>query len=102
MEEYEAIVSRFPNPPRQTPGNPMAIQEVVIPCQNIHLHKAVGQQIGFYPGQPGNGTGAFTIKVSRRLYVYDAKTRQYLRPATEEDLKKWNDAIEAGVRWLAN
>lgn len=97
-DQYEAILSHLPSPPRQTLGNPKAFQEVMIPCQNIDLYKAVGQQIGFYLGEPKDRTAVFTIKYSGPLNVYDAKSREYLRIATEEDIKKWNDAIEAGVR----
>jgi hypothetical protein len=97
-DQYEAILSRLPSPPRQTPGDPMAFQEVMIPCQNIDLHKAVGQQIGFYLGEPRDRTAVFTIKSSGPLNVYDVKTREHLQIATEEDVKRWNDAIEAGER----
>jgi hypothetical protein len=99
-DRYEVLLSRLPSPARQTqtPRNPMAFQEVMIPCQNVDLHKAVGQQIGFYLGEPRDRTAVFTIKFSGPLNVYDAKSREYLRIATEEDVKKWNDAIEAGVR----
>lgn len=96
--QFEAIVSRLPNPPRQTPANPMEFQEVMIPCQNIELHITVGHQIGFYLGEPKDRTAVFTIKSSGPLNVYDAQSREYLRIATEEDVKKWNDAIEAGER----
>ena len=64
----------------------MTIQDVMIPCQHIELNKAVGQQIGFYLGEPKDPTVAFTIEFS-----------EYLRIATREDVKKWNDAIEARV-----
>ena len=101
-EEYETVVRRLANPPGPTAGNSMAIREVVVPCQNILLHKTVGQRIGYYVGQPGGGIGMITKKVYCKPNIYDAKTRQYLRPATEQDLKKWNDAIEVGVRCLAN
>jgi hypothetical protein len=97
-DQYEANLSHLPSPPRQTLGNPKAFQEVMIPCQNIDLHKAVGQQIGFYLGEQRDRTAVFTIKPSGPLNVYDAKSREYLRIATEEDIKKWNDAIEAAVR----
>ena len=65
--------------------------------QHIEPNKAVGQQIGFYLGEPKDRTVAFTIEFSGRLNVYDANTREYLRIATREDVKKWNDAIEARV-----
>ena|ERR1700693_2366071 len=97
-DQYEAILSCLPSPPRPTPGNPMAFQEVMIPCQNVDLHQAVGQQIGIYLGEPRDRAAVFTIKSSGPLNVYDAKSREYLRIATEEDVKKWNDAIEVGVR----
>jgi hypothetical protein len=97
-DQYEIILSRLPSPPRQTPGSPMAFQEVMIPCQKIDLHKAVGQLIGFYLGEPRDRTAVFTTKSSGPLNVYDAKSREYLRIATEEDVKKWNDAIAARVR----
>ena len=98
MQQYEAVVSRLPGSPRQTLGNPIAIQEVMIPCQHMALHKAVGQQIGFYPGEPRDRTPEFTIKSSGHLNLYDTKTRGYQRIATEEDVKKWNNAIEARVK----
>ena len=66
-DQYEAILSRLP-------GNQMAFQEVMIPCQNIDLHKAVGKQIGFYLGEPRERTAVFTIKSSGPLNVYDAKS----------------------------
>jgi hypothetical protein len=90
-DQYEALLSRLLSPPGRIAGNPMEFQEVMVPCQNIELHKAVGQQIGFYLGEPKNRTAG-------PLNLYDAKSREYLRLATEEDVKKWNDAIEAGVR----
>jgi hypothetical protein len=90
-DQYEALLSRLPSPPRRIPGNPVEFQEVMVPCQNIELHKAVGQQIGFYLGEPRDRSAG-------PLNLYDAKSREYLRLATEEDVKKWNDAIEAGIR----
>ena len=72
----------------------MTIQDVMIPCQHIELNKAVGQQIGFYLGEPRDRTAVFTIKSSGPLNVYDVKTREHLQIATEEDVKRWNDAIE--------
>src|ERR1700730_2115486 len=64
----------------------MTIQDVMIPCQHIELNKAVGQQIGFYLGEPKDPTVAFTIEFSARLNVYDANTHEYLRIATREDV----------------
>ena len=95
-DQYEAFRNRFPTTPNQTAGNPLAFHEVIIPCQNIGLHKAVQQQIGFYLGEPRDHAEAFTIDFSGPLNVYDAKSRKYLRMATVEDVKKWNDAIEVG------
>jgi hypothetical protein len=80
----------------------MTIQDVMIPCQHIELNQAVGPQIGLYLGEPKDRTVAFTIEFSGRLNVYDAKTHEYLRIATREDVKKWNDAIEARVNWPGN
>ncbi len=70
----------------------MTIQDVMIPCQPIELNKAVGQQIGFYLGEPKDRTVAFTIEFSGRLNVYDAKTREYLRIATRrcEEMERCN------------
>jgi hypothetical protein len=76
----------------------MAVQEVMIPCQNIDLHKAVRQRIGFYVGAPRDRNAAFTTNSSGPLNVYDGKTREYLRIATKEDVKRWNDTIEAGAK----
>lgn len=97
-DQYEAILNRLPTPPNQTAGNPLAFHEVIIPCQNIGLHKAVEQEIGFYLGEPRDHAVGFTIEFSGPLNVYDSKSRKFLRTATENDVKRWNDAIEAGVR----
>lgn len=68
--------------------------EVLIPCRNIpadHFAKKVQEDAGFYFGTPVQRAFGTPLPVGG-AFVYNHKTGAFLRQATTEDIKKWNES----------
>lgn len=88
--EYDAV-------PRPIVGQ--FVVEALIPCRHItnKVQKATEDAAGFYLGAPLRRAFGTLIATAGKPIVFDALTEKRLREATDEDMKKWNDAWKQAV-----
>ena len=77
-----------------------SVAEVQIPCRNKpgDFQRAVEDSVGFYLGLPVNRAFGTLLPTGGRAVVMDGQTGDRLREATDDDIKKWNEALSRLVK----
>jgi hypothetical protein len=68
--------------------------ETVIPCRKVagRLQYAIESTLGFYLGLRLPRARGISVREDENLLIFDHTTGDYLRVATDEDLRRWNAA----------
>ena len=87
--EYELAVRAY-----ELDFNSSTPVETVIPCRKVkgRLQYAVEGALGFYFGLQLPQAAGISVRGDENLLVFDRATGDFLRVATDEDLRRWNVA----------
>jgi hypothetical protein len=93
-QEYDAAVAR--NNPGWTPPGVLVR---MIPCRKhtSAVEASTEASCGYYFGAGLRQMQGRSIADGQHPAVYDKATNEYRRQATDEDIKRWNDAWKAAV-----